>query len=141
MDGDLLGSPLPAAGGQHQRFGGHRFHAIPVYQGDGKTLNGLLDAGDEGEGPRLQPQGMKFIDETAGVFRAGELFSIPYQAKAIVDALFEDTAQAGFPLDEKNLGVVLVGSNGRGQPGRPSADDQNINGKHAFSLLRHLVLP
>ena len=84
---------------------------------------------------------MKFIDETAGVFRAGELFSIPYQAKAIVDALFEDTAQAGFPLDEKNLGVVLVGSNGRGQPGRPSADDQNINGKHAFSLLRHLVLP
>jgi hypothetical protein len=84
---------------------------------------------------------MKFIDETAGVFRAGELFSIPYQAKAIVDALFEDTAQAGFPLDEKNLGVVLVGSNGRGQPGRSPADDQNINGKHAFSLLRHLVLP
>ena len=89
----------------------------------------------------MQPQGMKFIDETAGVFRAGELFSIPYQAKAIVDALFEDTAQAGFPLDEKNLGVVLVGSNGRGQPGRSPADDQNINGKHAFSLLRHLVLP
>jgi hypothetical protein len=84
---------------------------------------------------------MKFIDETAGVFRAGELFSIPYQAKAIVDALFEDTAQAGFPLDEKNLSAVLVGSNGRGQPGRPPADDQNINGKHAFSLLRHLVLP
>ena len=67
----------------------------------------------------MQPQGMKFIDETAGVFRAGELFSIPYQAKAIVDALFEDTAQAGFPLDEKNLSAVLVGSNGRGQPGRP----------------------
>ena len=89
----------------------------------------------------MQPQGMKFIDETAGVFRAGELFSIPYQAKAIVDALFEDTAQAGFPLDEKNLSAVLVGSNGRGQPGRPPADDQNINGKHAFSLLRHLVLP
>ena len=89
----------------------------------------------------MQPQGMKFIDETAGVFRAGELFSIPHQAKAIVDALFEDTAQAGFPLDEKNLGVVLVGSNGRGQPGRSPADDQNINGKHAFSLLRHLVLP
>ena len=86
----------------------------------------------------MQPQGMKFIDETAGVFRAGELFSIPYQAKAIVDALFEDTAQAGFPLDEKNLSAVLVGSNGRGQP---PADDQNINGKHAFSLLRHLVLP
>ena len=64
------------AGGQHQRFGGHRFHAIPVYQGDGKTLNGLLDAGDEGEGPRLQPQGMKFIDETAGVFRAGALFGL-----------------------------------------------------------------
>ena len=84
---------------------------------------------------------MKFIDETAGVFRAGELISIPYQAKAFVDALFEDTAQAGFPLDEKNLSAVLVGSNGRGQPGRPPADDQNINGKHAFSLLRHLVLP
>ena len=89
----------------------------------------------------MQPQGMKFIGETAGVFRAGELFPIPYQAKAIVDALFEDTAQAGFPLDEKNLGVVLVGSNGRSQPGRSPADDQNINGKHAFSLLRHLVLP
>ena len=84
---------------------------------------------------------MKFIDEPSGILRAGELFAVPHQAKAIVDALFEDTAQAGFPLDEKNLGVVLAGSNGRGQPGRSPADDQNINGKHAFSLLRHLVLP
>ena len=39
------------------------------------------------------------------------------------------------------MSAVLVGSNGRGQPGRSPADDQNINGKHAFSLLRHLVLP
>ena len=78
----------------------------------------------------MQPQGMKFIGEAAGVFRAGELFPIPHQAKAIVDALFE-----------KNLSAVLVGSNGRSQPGRSTADDQNINGKHAFSLLRHLVLP
>ena len=89
----------------------------------------------------MQTEGMKFSGEAASVFRAGKLFPIPHQAKAIVDALFEDTAQAGFPLDEKNLGVVLVGSNSRGQPGRSPADDQNINGKHAFSLLHHLVLP
>ena len=135
VDGHLLCCPFPAAGGQNKRLGMDLFQSLAVHRRDEKALLLFFDAGDKGEGQRLDLQGTELIDEAAGIFGAGELFAVAHQTEAVMDALLEDAAETGLPFQQQHLGAVFAGSYGSGQPRRASADNENINRTHRLPSL------
>ncbi len=67
------------------------------------------------------------IDQSTGIFGPGQLFLEIVEAKAIVDALVEDTPQFQIPLHNQDpLQAGLPGRQGGTQTGRSSPDDDTF---------------
>ena len=115
-------APLPAAHGQNH---GGRF--------DFNQTVGAVDGGDLLVLGNGQHHGVQLIRdspvqhllrETGGVLRAGQFLAESVQAKAVVDALVQNTAQLIVPLQNQNAAAAgIIGRNGRRQTGGTAADD------------------
>ncbi len=132
--------PLPAAHGQHHRFGlGNQQAVLAADRGYRQGFPLALQvhhggAEQVGDGQLLGPP-----DKPGGVLRAGKLLLKGVQAKAVVDALVQDAPQLLFPLQNQHiLHPGLPGGNGGSQARRAAADYHNIVGNaflHSGFLL------
>ena len=82
----------------------------------------------------------RVLGQALGVFRPGDRLVVEEEAEAVVDALVEDAAQPLLALDEEDvLGPGALGAQGRGQAGRPAADDHDVarfDSVHVQPLIR-----
>ncbi len=74
------------------------------------------------------------VDETPGVFRAGQFFLEIVQAESVVDALVQDSARLSVAFHDENFsGSVFISFARGGQPGRTCADYDDIVFFHPFA--------
>ena len=124
-DGDGAPGPLPAAHGQND--GLCLLDVIPGVLAHHVDLPVRGDGEHHGVQPYLHAGVLQHVNETPGIFRAGQLLLKVVEAEAVVDTLIEDAAQFLVPLhDEDALHALFPGGAGRGQSGGAAADDDQI---------------
>ena len=92
--------------------------------------------GDHGFGVDANASFLYMTGIDIGIFRAGQLFSQLVQTETIVDALHQNATQAGFAVQNHNIGTTgVIGCHGSGHTGGAAADDDNIMYFHYTSPI------
>ena len=68
------------------------------------------------------------IDESLGIYRAGQLLRKGVESEAVVDALVEDAAELRVPFQNQDVPAArVVRGNRRGKARRAAADDEHVD--------------
>ena len=124
-DADRTAGALAAAHGQHDRV--RIKHLIAAGRGDDMYLLIRRDLEHHGVQTDVHAGLADHFDKPSRVFRTGQFFLKVMQAKAIMDALVQDTAQFPVAFDNADRAAArFPGSIRRGQARRAAADDHKL---------------
>ena len=138
---DLARGALPAAGGKDQRTRLNEADAFSRDDGKQVFVVVTMNCAHKRECPYVYAAFRQLVDKPRGVFRAGELFAEANKPEAIVDALFEDAAEARFPLDEQRFCACAIGGKRGGKSGGACADDGYVELKRFHHDSTSLIAP
>ena len=131
---------LTAAHGQHNGLGMNQLH--PVLCADAGHYVVRLHGQHRGIALNVNVQLTSFVYIPLCIFRAGQFLLKAMEAKAVMDALPQNTAGGMFTLQhEQVFNAVLPGSNGSRQSCRAAADNQHIHLQHAVFSRCHVSRP
>ncbi len=131
-DLEHLPRPLAAAHGQDDGPGLDKLVPRPRVDAKDPVRRKVEDHGPGLDLDRLPDD---VLGEAFSILGPADRLLIKEETEAVVDALVEDAAEGPLALDEKDLSRARPpGAEGRGQPGRPAADDGDIAG---LDLDRH----
>ena len=133
-DLDHLPRPLAAAHGQDDRPGPDQPVAVRGIEAQEPVGAEVEDHGPGSDGDALAAD---VLDQTLGVFGAGDRLLVEEKPEAVVDALVEDAAEGAVPLDEQDVRRAgPPGAQRRGQAGRSAADDDDVPAFRRRAALR-----
>ena len=130
VDKDLLCRALAAAGGQHERAGVIARDAVAADGDDREAGRRFLHARDERERICIYIEFFYKIDISFAIFGASELFTEANKSEAVVNALFENTAEPCLSFDNGNLSAFEARALRRGKTGRSSAYNHYVVSSH-----------
>ena len=143
-DFDLEAGALATAHGEHHRAAGEAGHTVFAHDGDAVCRvfsSAFVDAERHGPEHDIDAGLAHAVDETLGVFGAGELFFEMGEAEAGVDALAQDAAKMLVALDDYGRRAGFVRCEGSSHARGAAADDDDVvivcfNLSHASSPPR-----